>query len=78
MLDAVRYMVVWNPIILTGLHFTLLAFGVKPHEHHHAAALFPLNGTMALNGMMALNGTAVLNGTAASLFTSQLANATLA
>lgn len=63
MLDAVRYMVVWNPIILTGLHFTLLAFGVKPHEHHHHLAGAAFNGTMSLNGTMALNGTAAaLNG----------------
>ena len=28
MLDAVRYLVVWNPLILMGLHFALHAMGM--------------------------------------------------
>ena len=57
MLDAVRYMVVWNPIILTTLHFVLLAFGVKPGEQHGQHHLGSMNGTLALNGTTAHNGT---------------------
>ena len=61
MLDAVRYMVVWNPIILTGLHFVLLAFGVKPGEHHGHHGMGGINGTLVLNnGTMAFNGTGMM------------------
>jgi hypothetical protein len=31
MLDAVRYMVVWNPLILIGFHFVLHWMGVDKH-----------------------------------------------
>jgi hypothetical protein len=56
MLDAVRYMIVWNPIILFGLHLTLLMFGVKPHAFGDSAHGAGVNGTMSSNGTtVALN-----------------------
>ena len=54
MLDAVRYMIVWNPIILFGLHLTLLMFGVKPHALGDSA-----HGTGLANSTMGSNMTAV-------------------
>ncbi|KAL4856201.1 RING finger protein 121 [Chlorella vulgaris] len=67
MLDMVRYLVVWNPVIFLALHFIFHAFGLdQPAPHHH-------HGQYA-NGTAILNGTAgVLNGTAALA-----ANATVA
>ena len=55
MLDAVRYMIVWNPIILFGLHLTLLSFGIKPPAHAEMA-----QGASAANSTLGSNGTAVL------------------
>ena len=63
MLDAVRYMIVWNPIILFGLHLTLLMFGVKPHALGDGA-----HGTHAGNSTAGSNATALaLNLTAAAV-----------
>ena len=63
MLDAVRYMIVWNPIILFGLHLTLLMFGVKPHALGNCSH----NGSAA-NSTLGANGTAmVLNLTSAAV-----------
>jgi hypothetical protein len=43
MLDMVRYLVVWNPVILVSLHFAFHLLGVdKPPHHHHALAGSPL------------------------------------
>ena len=55
MLDAVRYMIVWNPIILLGLQLTLLMFGIKPHAHGDSA-----HGAGAANSTLGINGTALL------------------
>ena len=60
MLDAVRYMVVWNPIVLLGLHFGMHVLGVDTkqqmlHEHSeelhrlHMQNLTQLNSTQGLN-----------------------------
>lgn len=45
MLDAIRYMVVWNPIIF--LFFSVIFHIFGPHHHHHNSALAMLssNGT---------------------------------
>lgn len=48
MLDMVRYLVVWNPMILLGLHFVLhFAHLDKPLHPHGAAGL--LNATAGGN-----------------------------
>lgn len=60
MLDAIRYMVVWNPIVFLGLHFGMQMLGVTKrqqmlHAHSeelhrlHMANLTLLNGTHSLN-----------------------------
>jgi len=41
MLDAVRYMVVWNPIILIALHGVFSFFGMTEHHPHDPAAPHP-------------------------------------
>ena len=77
MLDAVRYMIVWNPIILFGLHLTLLMFGVKPHALGDTA-----HGGSGANSTLGANGTALmLNLTSAAVnastkLTSAAVNAT--
>lgn len=50
MLDAVRYMVVWNPIVLLGLHFALHVLGVDKkqqmlHEHSQQLHALHMNAT---------------------------------
>ena len=77
MLDMVRYLVVWNPVILCVVHIIFHWTGldhVPEHHGHHGLAgnSTALNGTMlAANGtMLAANGTAaaaVLNATAAAV-----------
>jgi len=86
MLDAVRYLVVWNPLILILLHYGLHYLGLERHIHHrapHAAASgansAALNGTGAAGLLAALgNGT---GGAGAGLLgesgAAALANATL-
>lgn len=68
MLDMVRYLVVWNPIIFLALHFIFQFTGLDhPPEHHghgHGLNGTMVNGTM-VNGTM-VNGT-MLNGTAAAV-----------
>ena len=65
MLDMVRYMVVWNPVIFVVLHFVFHWTGMDhpPVHHGHLHG----NGT-ALNGTaaVALNATAAVNATAAN------------
>lgn len=77
MLDAVRYMVVWNPIVFLGLHFCMHILGVDKrqqmlHEHSeelhrlHMANLTYLNSTHGLNSTLhavLANVTAMLQNT---------------
>ena len=60
MLDAVRYMVVWNPIVLLGLHFALNVLGVTQKQaalHEHSKQLHQLHMNMtSLNMTQSLNG----------------------
>lgn len=49
MLDMVRYLVVWNPVILTALHFAFHLVGLD-----HGAE----GGTAAHNSTMLANATA--------------------
>ena len=39
MLDAVRYMVVWNPLILMGMHGIFTILGLDHHDPSHAHAV---------------------------------------
>lgn len=62
MLDAVRYMVVWNPIVLLGLHFALHVLGVDKkqqmlHEHSQQLHALHMNATQ-LNSTQSWNATA--------------------
>lgn len=78
MLDAVRYLVVWNPLILILLHYGLHFFGLERRIHHRGPhPLGPANST-ALNGT-ALNGTvaSVLNSTLQEALNATLSNGTL-
>ncbi len=38
MLDAVRYLIVWNPIIFMTLSLLLHIFGPRHHHHNHTAS----------------------------------------
>ncbi|KAL4451635.1 hypothetical protein ABPG75_007297 [Micractinium tetrahymenae] len=71
MLDMVRYLVVWNPIIFLGLHFIFHWTGLdtppEHHGHHGLAGNATANGTAALNATAAAAGTAALNATTAAL-----------
>lgn len=63
MLDAVRYMVVWNPIVLLGLHLCMHVLGVDKRQqmlHEHSEELHRLhmaNLTLSLNSTAGLNDT---------------------
>ncbi|KAL4433400.1 hypothetical protein ABPG77_010253 [Micractinium sp. CCAP 211/92] len=86
MLDMVRYLVVWNPIIFLALHFIFHWTGLdtppEHHGHHGLAGNATANGTAALNAT-ALNATAAaaataLNATAAAVnATAAAVNATV-
>mmetsp|Transcript_35095 Transcript_35095/g.99531 ORF Transcript_35095/g.99531 Transcript_35095/m.99531 type:complete len:429 (-) Transcript_35095:345-1631(-) len=46
MLDAVRYMVVWNPLILLGLHAVFAFFGLDhSHDQHHPLHAMPIDSS---------------------------------
>ncbi|KAK9815596.1 hypothetical protein WJX72_006534 [[Myrmecia] bisecta] len=67
MLDAVRYMVVWNPIILMALHFALSALGIE--QSHHANNQVLMAGTqtlLALNSTGGIGNQTLLNATLVS------------
>lgn len=60
MLDAVRYMVVWNPIVLLGLHFALHVLGVDKKQqllHEHSQQLHALHMNATHQNMTQLNST---------------------
>lgn len=57
MLDMIRYLVVWNPIILTVVHFAFHAAGIE-HGEDAAAAAASGNGTALANATTAANATA--------------------
>lgn len=42
----IRYLVVWNPLILMGLHFTLHFLGLEKAAASPAAAPGPLPGVL--------------------------------
>ena len=66
MLDAVRYLVVYNPLILVLLHYGLRFMGLERRIHHRASHLAGPGNATALGGMLheALNATADQSGAA--------------
>lgn len=65
MLDAVRYMVVWNPIVLLGLHFALNVLGVTQKQamlHEHSKQLHQMHMNMTH-----MNNTHLLNGSSSEM-----------
>ena len=70
MLDAVRYMVVWNPIVLLGLHFVLHVLGVDKKQqmlHEHSQQLHAMHMNMTHMNTTHLNGTQSWNATAGDI-----------
>ncbi|KAK9863288.1 hypothetical protein WJX84_003202 [Apatococcus fuscideae] len=65
MLDAVRYLIVWNPVILIALHFLLHELGLE--KTLGPAGSDGLNSTLSSNGTLGLDDPGLLNNTAASL-----------
>ena len=64
MLDAVRYLVVWNPIVLLGLHFGLHVLGVDKKQqmlHEHSQQLHQMHMNMTSVNMTNMNSTQLLN-----------------
>lgn len=67
MLDAVRYMVVWNPIVLLGLHFVLHVLGVDKKQqmlHEHSQQLHALHMNATHTNVTQLNSTMSWNASA--------------
>lgn len=70
MLDAVRYMVVWNPIVLLGLHFALHVLGVDKKQqmlHEHSQQLHALHMNSTLLNSTQLNSTQPWNASASEV-----------
>ena len=70
MLDAVRYMVVWNPIVLLGLHFALHVLGVDKKQqmlHEHSQQLHAMHMNMTHMNMTNTNGTQLWNASASEM-----------
>lgn len=55
MMDGLRYLVVWNPLILMVLSVLMHLFA--PHHHHHGQHSHMLNGTLVNGTMLAGNAT---------------------
>ena len=70
MLDAVRYMVVWNPIVLLGLHFAIHVLGVDKKQqllHEHSQQLHALHMNSTYMNSTQLNSTQPWNASAADM-----------
>ena len=70
MLDAVRYMVVWNPIVLLGLHFALHMLGVDKKQqmlHEHSQQLHALHMNSTRLNTTRLNSTQPWNASASEM-----------
>jgi hypothetical protein len=64
MLDSIRYLIVWNPVLLMALHFFLHFFGIDKFSKHRGdreALALMTNGTI-YDAIMSANSTS-LNGT---------------
>ncbi|KAK9833314.1 hypothetical protein WJX81_005662 [Elliptochloris bilobata] len=68
MLDAVRYLVAWNPVVLVLLHFGLHFLGLERHVHHRGPYPLGSANATALNSTVqhAVNSS-LLNGTGTAL-----------
>ncbi len=60
MLDAVRYLIVWNPVILIALHFLLHELGLDKGLQANRASLNSFNATAA-NASLGLNSSSLLS-----------------
>ena len=61
MLDSIRYLIVWNPVLLLALHFFLHFFGIDKFSKHRGdkeALMIMTNGTF-FDEMMSANDTAL-------------------
>lgn len=66
MLDALRYVIVWNPLLLFLLHLALGALGIVPHPHSSSLGNLAAasNSTVVdANAVPALNTSALVNAT---------------
>ena len=61
MLDAVRYLIAWNPVILIALHFLLHELGLDKGLQTPPAEADALNATIAFNSSMGLSSSSSLN-----------------
>lgn len=65
MLDALRYVIVWNPLLLFLLHSVLSALGIVPHPHNNSFSDLAAagNSTMGAITMPNVNASALVNAT---------------
>ena len=64
MLDAVRYLIVWNPVILIALHFLLHELGL---DKGLQSSQDSFNATTAANASLGLNSSGLVNSTTGSM-----------
>lgn len=62
MLDAVRYLIVWNPVILIALHFLLHELGLDKGLQSSPEGVDGFNSTNALNSSLGYSNPNLLNG----------------
>ena len=62
MLDAVRYLIVWNPVILIALHFLLHELGLDKGLQSSSGEVGGFNSTNALDSSLGLGDLSSLNG----------------
>ncbi len=61
MLDSIRYLIVWNPVLLLALHFFLHYFGIDKFAKHRGdkeALMIMTNGTF-YDDLLHVNTTAL-------------------
>lgn len=62
MLDSIRYLIVWNPVLLLALHFFLHFFGIDKFSQHRGdkeALMIMTNGTLYYDDVLDANATAL-------------------
>lgn len=67
MLDAVRYLIVWNPVILIALHFLLHELGLDKGLQSTPDRLAGLNSSAVSNSSFAFTTDSRLNSTSSML-----------
>lgn len=57
-IQMLRYMLVWNPLLLAGVHFVLKELGIKPHPpvQQHRDFNTTTLGSMNVTDLTVLNG----------------------